>query len=172
MGDLTYNLAEWLRTTQLVELALWIGTTKFNALIVNEFWAIPVIQVVHIIALSMATGSILMVNLKVYNAAGNGVSFEDTRRRFAPWIWYSLLTLLCTGLLMIIAEPVRELINPAFWLKMITLVITSLLILNYLKGLGRNAEGVPASGRGIAIVIVLCWILMIFCGRLIAYTPV
>lgn len=172
MGDLSYNLAEWLRTTQLVELALWIGTTKANAALVSQFWAIPVIQVVHIIALSLATGSILMVHAKVYNAAGKGISFADTQARYSKVIWYCLLTLLASGLLMIVAEPVRELINPVFWLKMIVLVLVVLLIQGYLKGLARNDNGVPASGRGVAVVITVCWILMIFCGRWIAYTAV
>jgi hypothetical protein len=172
MGDLTYNLAEWLRTTQLVELALWIGTTKANAALVSQFWAIPIIQVIHIIALSMATGSILMIHAKVYNMAGTGISFADTQKRYSKVIWYSLLTLALTGLLMIVAEPVRELINPVFWLKMIVVVLTILLIQAYLKGLARNDNGVPASGRGVAILISVCWIIMIFCGRWIAYTPV
>lgn len=172
MGDLTYNLAEWLRTTQLVELALWIGTTKFNAILVNQFWAIPVIQVIHIIALSMATGSILMIHAKVYNLAGTGISFADTQKRYAKVIWYSLLVLVLSGLLMIIAEPVRELINPVFWLKMIVVILTIVLLQAYLKGLARNDTGVPVSGRGVAIVISVFWIVMIFCGRWIAYTPV
>lgn len=172
MGDLLYNFTEWLRTTQLVELALWIGTTKANALLVNSFWAIPIIQVIHIAALSVATGSILMTNLRVYNMAGSGVSFADTHRRYAPWIWYALLTLVVTGFLMIIAEPVRELVNPIFWIKMVAAVFLGFSILAYLKTVAKNDAGVAPSGRALAIFIVVIWILMIFCGRWIAYAPV
>jgi hypothetical protein len=172
MGDLLYNFTEWLRTTQLVELALWIGTTKANAALVSFFWAIPIIQVFHLAALSVATGAILMVSLRVYNFAGTGISFADTYRRYVGWIWWALLTLVVTGLLMIIAEPVRELINPLFWIKMVLAVVLGFSILAYLKTVAKNDAGVAPSGRGMAILVVVIWIAMIFCGRWIAYAPV
>lgn len=172
MGDLLYNFTEWLRTTQLVELALWIGTTQANAWLVNHFWAIPIIQVFHISALSAATGAILMTNLRLFNSAGAGVSFADTHRRYAPWIWWSLVVLVVSGLLMIIAEPVRELVNPIFWIKMVLAVVLGVSIVTYLKTVARNDAGVAPSGKGIAILIVVVWIAMIFCGRWIAYAPV
>lgn len=172
MGDLLYNFTEWLRTTQLVELALWIGTTKANAALVSSFWAIPIIQVFHILGLSMATGAILLTHLKVYNMAGTGISFAETHRRYAPWIRWSIVVLVISGFLMIIAEPVRELVNPIFWIKMVLFVVLGTSILAYLKTVAKNDAGVAPSGKGMAIFIVVIWIAMIFCGRWIAYAPV
>jgi len=62
MGDLLYHFTEYLRTTQLVELALWISDTSISMWIVTHFWAIPIIQCVHIIAIAASFASILMIN--------------------------------------------------------------------------------------------------------------
>src|SRR5690606_10921232 len=52
MGDLLYNFTDWLRETPLTELALWISDTSLCLWIVSNFWVLPVIQVVHILAIA------------------------------------------------------------------------------------------------------------------------
>ena len=58
MGDMLYNFTEWLRSTQLTELSLWIADTGLSNLIVTNFWAIPIIQVFHILSLAAAFGAV------------------------------------------------------------------------------------------------------------------
>ena len=52
MGDLLYNFTEWLRSTQLTELALWISDSGLTLWIVSNFWILPVIQVLSLIHIS------------------------------------------------------------------------------------------------------------------------
>lgn len=174
MGDLLYELAQRLRETWLLDLAMWITETDINQLMVTNFWAIPIVQVFHILAIAVAFGSILMVNARMFGIAGSSRTIAETSRRYIPWMWWALAALLATGLLMLIAEPERNLINPVFWIKMAILAGTILLGIWFHKGvLHRIAEDRDITGAakaGAAFLVVL-WCVMMLCGRWIAYTP-
>ena len=177
-SDLMFAFTEWLRTTPVVELSLWIGNTSLSMWIGTHFWAIPIIQTIHILAIAMAFGSVLMINLRILGVTGKERTMTQTVRRFVPWIWWTLLVLILSGIGMIIGEPVRELVNPFFWVKM-GLVITMVLVSLWFQSTvqrnmatwemthsGRVAVRVAASG------IILLWCTIMFAGRWIAYAPV
>jgi hypothetical protein len=174
MGDLLYNFTDWLRETPLTELALWISDTSLCLWIVTNFWVLPVIQVVHILAIAGSFASVLMINARMFNIAGSS-TMADTSRRYIKVLWWSLGVLLLSGLLMIIAEPVRELINPIFWIKMVLVVAGVLIAIGFHKGVLRHVAGgreITGSDKVIAVLLVVLWCVIIFCGRWIAYAPV
>lgn len=175
MMDLLYQFTEWLRTTPLVEISIWISETSLSAWIGSHFWAIPILQVFHILAIASAFGAILMVNLRIFNLAGTDRTFAETERRYIRWIWWALLVLLISGLGMIIGEPIRELINPIFWIKMV-LVIGAIFVSLAFHGrvMRRLAGGGVVSGgtRAAALSIIVLWCVIMLCGRWIAYAPV
>ena len=174
MGDLLYNFTEWLRTTQLVELALWISDTGLSMWIVTHFWAIPIIQVVHILAISASFASVLMINARMFGIAGSS-SMADTANRYIRVLWWSFLILVISGLGMIIAEPIRELINPIFWIKMGLVVVGVLVATWFHKGVLKHVAGgrdIVASDKATGAFLVLLWCVIMLCGRWIAYAPV
>ena len=174
MGDALYNFTEWLRTTQLVELALWISDTSASMWIVTHFWAIPIIQVIHILAIAASFASILMINARMFNIAGSS-SMADTSRRYIRVLWWSLVVLVLTGIGMIIGEPVRELINPIFWIKMGLVVFGVLITIWFHKGVLKHVAAgrdIVATDKTTAVFLVILWMLIMLCGRWIAYAPV
>lgn len=179
MGDLLFAITEWLRTTQLVELSLWISNTPLSLAIQTHFWAIPTIQTIHIMALAGLFGSALMMNLRILGLSGGGTStMPQALGRYVPWIWWGLLVLLITGFLLMVGEPVRELINPIFWIKMVLVVTAVLANLWFQARVRRNAATWDsASSSRIAIrfaaaAIILLWCAIMVAGRWIAYAPV
>ena len=94
---------------ETLPLSVWIG---------SHFFAIPVLQTLHILAIAAAFGSVLMINFRILKLSGDDRPLEQTASRYVPWIWASLAVLLVSGLALIVGEPVRELINPIFWIKM------------------------------------------------------
>jgi len=175
MMDLLYQFTEWLRTTPLVELSLWISTTGVSNWFGTNFWAIPILQVFHILALGAAFGAVLMINLRIFNIAGTDRTFAETERRYVRWIWWSLVVLLVSGFGMIIGEPVRELINPIFWIKMGLIIVAILVSLGFHGHvLNRLANGgaITAGNRATAVFVIILWCVIMLCGRWIAYAPV
>ena len=175
MGDLLYAFTEWLRTTQMTEFSLWLSDTSWSMWLDTHFWAIPIMQCIHILAISAAFGSILMINLRIYRLAGTDRTMAETERRYTRWIWWSLLVLLLSGIGMTIAEPVRELVNPVFWVKMVGVVLAILASLWFhgrvMRRLAAGGLPGPVIKTG-AVLIIILWCLIMLGGRWIAYAPV
>lgn len=178
MGDLLYAFTEWLRTTQLTELALAISNHPLSLWIGTHFWAIPVFQTLHILAIAAAFGSVLMINLRILGLAGRRNTMTQTARRYLPWVWWALAVLIVTGLAMVVGEPVRELINPVFWVKMGLVAGVILVSLWFQATVRRNMATWETTHDGRVLMragsvgIILLWCAVMFAGRWIAYAPV
>ena len=174
MGELLYNFTEWLRSTQLTELALWISDSSLTLWIVTHFWVLPIIQVVHILAIAGSFASVLMINARMFGIAGSS-SMADTANRYIRVLWWSFLILVISGLGMIIAEPIRELINPIFWIKMVLVVFGVTVVIWFHKGVLRHVAAgrdIVAGDKATGLFLVLLWCVIMLCGRWIAYAPV
>ena len=178
LGDTLFAFTEWLRTTQLPEFSLWLSETKLSVWFQTHFWVIPTGQSIHILSIAALFGSAVMLDLRIFGLAGESRSIDQLSRRYVPWIWWSFLVLLITGIVLTIAEPVRELINPVFWVKMGLLPVAVVLNLWFQSAVRKrsatwdsNSSGHAAIQFG-AVVLILLWCLIMFCGRWIAYAPV
>ena len=174
MGDLLFSFTEWLRTTQVVELALWISDTAASGWIVTHFWAIPIIQCIHILAIAASFASILMINARMLGIAGSS-SIADTANRYIRVLWWALVVLVLSGLGMIIGEPVRELVNPFFWIKMGLVVFGILVSIWFHKGVIKHVTAgrdIVVTDKVTAVFLVILWMMIMYCGRFIAYAPV
>jgi hypothetical protein len=87
----------------------------------------------------------------------------------------ALFVLLATGLLMVIAEPVRELVTFSFWMKMFLVAAGTLIAALFLRALRNNEEHWEKTLvnqraiKAMAIFTFLIWVAVIILGRLIAY---
>lgn len=174
MNDMLFELTEWLRSTPLTELALWISDTRASYWVVTHFWAIPIFQVIHIIAIAASFAAVLMLNLRIFGMAGHA-TLAETAHRYTRVLWWALGLLILSGFLMIIGEPVRELVNPYFWIKMCLIVLGIVVAVLFAKSLSRQAAAGDSVGGGVktvAIFLVILWCMIMWCGRWIAYAPV
>lgn len=153
----------------------WLAATPLSYSIGIAGWIIPTVQIIHILALAILFSSVLIVDLRVMGWAGHGQTLRATLDRFVPWFWAALGVLAFTGLVMIIAEPVRELRSTSFWVKMGVLAIGVSLAIGFLRNVKRDAQRWEEQGAdkgtsrlwGIATLVV--WSAVILLGRFIAY---
>lgn len=173
MGDLLFYFTEWLRNTWLNELALTISESAPTMWIGEHFWAIPIFQVIHILAIAASFASILMINARMLHLAGSS-TLEETTARYLKVIWWALLVLVLSGLLMILGEPIRELVNAVFWVKMGLFVIAILFTTWFHKRVAKRFSGsleASAGAKFAGIVLVILWCMIMTGGRWIAYNP-
>ncbi|HWN84552.1 MAG TPA: DUF6644 family protein [Vicinamibacterales bacterium] len=161
------------------DFALWLATTSPSVFIQeHNAWTIPAIQSVHIVGIALVMGSVLMIDLRILGLAWADQTLRQTTRRFGPWLTGSLWLLLATGLLMVIGEPVRELVTFSFWLKMTLVAIGALVAVLFQRALRRHERQWEdtlvhrSSVKALAIVTFLTWACIIVLGRLIAYDHV
>jgi putative copper export protein len=116
-----------------------------------------------------------MIDLRVLGLAWADQSLQQTARRFGPWLTGALWLLLITGILMVIGEPVRELVTFSFWLKMALVACGALIAVAFQRSLRRDERRWEQtlvqrpSIRAMAILTLLIWVCIIVLGRLIAY---
>jgi hypothetical protein len=153
----------------------WLESTPVSAIIQSVSWIIPAVQTIHILAISVVMGAIVLVDLRLLGLTMRRQPAHEVANKLIPHVWYALIVLLISGALLITGEPGRSLSNPAFLLKMsllaITLIITWALQRSARNGtafwqLAPNQRIVPSV---VAIISLSLWIAIIFSGRWIAY---
>jgi uncharacterized protein DUF6644 len=158
------------------QFAEWLSRTSLSILIqTHNAWVIPTIQSIHIVAIGVVLSSVLMIDLRILGWAGRDQTLRETTNRFGPWLSGALSVLLATGGLMVVGEPVRELLSLSFWLKM-CLVVTGTLIAAVLQITLKSHEHHweqtlvhRRSVKSLAILTLLIWVGIVILGRLIAY---
>jgi len=163
----------------LKQFAEWLSTTLLSVFIQNHnSWAIPTIQSIHIVGIGIVLGSVFMIDLRILGWAGMDQTLRQTADRFGPWLTGSLWLMLATGILMVIGEPVRELITFSFWLKMILVAVGALIAAFFLKAVRKHEQFWEEAAekrraiRWLAVLTFLIWVSIIVLGRLIAYDHV
>jgi hypothetical protein len=170
------RMFSWCQSADMMlnEICHWIDQTALSQWIQIAGWVVPTVQTIHILAIAVVASSALMLDLRLIGVFWANRPIEAVKARFLPLIWWPLLVLLGTGIIMIAAEPARSLKNPAFQLKML-LLIAALIVTRLFQFLHRrntafgDVTGPRAAAVTLAIVSILLWSSIIFAGRWIAY---
>jgi hypothetical protein len=155
--------------------AAWLAKTPpSHAFQLHESWLIPSVQSIHIIGIAIIMGSVFMIVLRILGWAGTDQTLRQTTDRFGPWLIGALCLQLVTGIVMIIAEPVRELVNFSFWTKMVFVAVGTVLSGIFLVALPNHERRLETlvnrrSIKSLAILTFLIFLSIIVLGRLIAY---
>ncbi|HEY7929502.1 MAG TPA: DUF6644 family protein [Steroidobacteraceae bacterium] len=153
-----------------------VAATALSMWLVGHEWTIVVLQSIHIVMLSVVFGCAVVLNLRVLGISASGRPISALVRSLIPWMYGALAVLLITGALQTIAEPMREFVAPAFWAKMTMVLIVFLLTAAFDRAVRRNqqrwdnASLRPRAAALFAVVSLVLWTAIIFCGRFIAYT--
>jgi uncharacterized membrane protein SirB2 len=135
-------------------------------------WIIPAVQTVHILCVAVVMSSMAMLDLRLIGVAGRRLSISQMVSRFVPWVWGALPVLLTSGLILIIGEPSRELLNPYFRAKMAmlaTVIVITLFVQRQNKKETNYWEGRRAAAAGAGLASLLLWVGIVTAGRWIAY---
>jgi len=161
----------------MVELLIELSQSPLSLAMATSPWVVPTMQSIHIMAIAVVFISILVTALRVVGISWRGVSIRQTVDRFAPWAWTALALLVLTGLILIMAEPIRELMAISFWVKMALLVALIVISARFMRTVRTNASLADTEAKGdpgmrrTAILTVAMLVVIIFMGRFIAYDP-
>jgi hypothetical protein len=162
----------------MLEFAQWLAQTQISLAIQSHLWVVPTVQSIHIVAIGVVVGAVFIMNLRILGMAWLDQSMMQTTDRFAPWLWTAMVVLLLTGAIMIVGEPVRELLSLSFWLKMTLIAIGTGFAIAFQASLRRqgprweNTHSNRKSTQALAVLTLAVWCSVIILGRLIAYDHV
>jgi hypothetical protein len=180
IGDTVFEMTEWLRTTPLVDFALWLSAKEICEWVQSHSFMVPLLQIIHILAIAMGFGSVVLFNLRLVGKGGVGLTVPQAAQRYLPWMWWCLLLLLVSGIGMVLGDPVRLLVNPVFWIKIALFLAMLLISIAHLSTVTRkvraSANWDATSGGSIAIRVsayglIILWLCIMAGGRFMAYAP-
>jgi hypothetical protein len=158
-------------------LAEWIASTGPSRWLQSVDGLVPSVQTVHILAIGVLLTCVTMFNARLAGLIGRTESSRQAAESFVPPVWWALLVLAISGLVLVVAEPHRELENQLFLIKMLLVAlsaVTTVLAIRWssdssYEQLSKRARGMLSA---MAMASTTLWLLIIACGRWIAYVDV
>jgi hypothetical protein len=140
------------RAIETTGLSTWIRES-------SSLLAFPGILIAHTLGMAMLVGVAVTTSLRVMGVAP-GVPLLALNR-FMPLAWAGLIMMIASGLLLLVAYPMKALTNPIFYVK---LVVIGFAVFATVR-VGR-----AGATKRLAAVVILLWAATITAGRLLPYT--
>lgn len=153
----------------------WLADTSWSVELHELQYAYSIVELVHVWAMAVFFGSIVMVDLRLLGLTMRKVPVSEVANRMLPWTIGAFVVMVITGTLLFYAIPVRSYQSLFFRGKMLLLVLAGLNVWFfhsrvYPKVAKWDREGdQPRAARVAGAVSLVLWISIIFSGRMIAY---
>jgi hypothetical protein len=160
----------------IVDILNAISETPWGTAIAESTFLFPVIECLHVLAITFVAGTILMVDLRLLGVSARNHAVTKLANEILPWTWGAFVLAATTGGLLFSSNAVKYFENGPFRLKMICMALAALnmLIFHFVteKSVKDWDQGVPTpTGAKIAGALSLFfWGLVIMFGRWIGFT--
>jgi hypothetical protein len=134
----------------------------------TSVWLFPAIEAVHLLALALLGGAILVLDLRLLGLGLTNQPATVVERDTRPWLIGALATMILTGSLLGVPEAVKLYDKQAFWVKMIALAAALFFTFAVKNPLVRRDPGWGAAP--LAIVSLLLWLTVALAGRWIGFS--
>ena len=158
----------------LLDLCQWLYAAPASTALRESDVVFPLIESVHVLAISLIVGTIVTVDLRVGGIILRGEPLTRVTRALLPYTWCGFALMVMTGLPLFAAEAAKLYANPAFRVKLLLLGLAGLNAAFFHRTARRSQHGWDRHGaasiqaRVIAGVSVVLWSGIIVSGRLIA----
>jgi len=151
-----------------------IQDSEFSTAFRESAYVWGIVDGVHVIGLCVFLGMLLFWELRLFNVGVRSASVSETWARLSPWIMVGFVIMTLSGVILFCGEPVRYWASIFFRIKAVALVLAGLNAVAFHYGIGRrlvqwDTQPLPKSAHIVGIASITLWIVIVFCGRLIAY---
>jgi branched-subunit amino acid transport protein len=153
----------------LWQLAQWSEATALGTAIRNSEYAFPMIEFVHLAALAVIGGAVIVVDMRLLGLGLKTVPLPRLAKDAQPYVTASLLVMLVTGIALYTSEATKCYASAAFWIKMISLVLAIVFTYTIRKRTTRAADLQAWAGKTVAVVSLLLWFGVAWGGRWIGF---
>lgn len=150
----------------------WCENSSLGEAIRGSLWLFPAIESIHLLALAVIGGAVLIVDLRLLGIGINRQPVAQLWRDTWPWLLGSLITMLVTGLLLFTSEATKLYYHEAFWVKMSSLLLSMFFTFTVQRKvvLADANRAQPRWGKAAAVVSLLLWTTVGVCGRWIGFS--
>src|SRR5215470_5562787 len=105
----------------LLPIFKWFDGSFLGAWVSDSRWMFPAIEAVHIVALALLFGAILMLNLRLLGIVLKNKPVAQLARELSPWVLCSLIIILVSGFFLFASEAMKAYASVPFQVKMLFL---------------------------------------------------
>src|SRR5262245_61416393 len=152
----------------LLPLFQWFEATTLGTVVRESLWLFPAIEGVHLLALALLGGTVLVVGLRLLGFGLRTEPVPELSRKVQTWMAGALATMILTGIPMFLSESLKCYYSPPFWYKMTLLVLAIVFAVTVRRRVLAGAPG-AVRYRTTALVSLALWFGVGFSGRWIAF---
>jgi hypothetical protein len=164
-----------------VDITGWLKSLEDSGLansLRSSLYFFPFLESVHVMALAVVFGTVVVVDLRVLGLASRQRPFTRMSSELLRMTWGAFAVSVLTGALMFTTNARVYAHNTAFQVKMVLLLCAGLNMAAFhlTAGKARNvahwdtAPAAPGIGRLTAALSIALWVGIIFTGRVIGFT--
>jgi hypothetical protein len=150
----------------------WIAASTLGQAISGSRWAFAVIESVHLLALAMIGGAVLIVDLRLLGFGLRDQPLDRVARDAWPWFAGGWVSMIVTGGLLFVSEPLKLYYSTQFFWKMTCLTLGTIFALTVRRKATLTGEGrlSPAAMKLVGLVSLLLWFAVGASGRWIGFS--
>ncbi len=150
----------------------WVAGSPLSKWISQSTWAFAVIESIHLLALSVIGGAVLVVDIRLLGFGIKTQTLEKTARDAQPWFLGAWAVMIVTGLLLFWSEPQKLYYSTPFAVKMISLVLGTIFALTIRRRVAMAPDGKipPMVMKLVALVSLALWFGVGAGGRWIGFS--
>jgi hypothetical protein len=156
----------------IMNLLLSIQDSLFSTWIRESDWALFSLLIVHTLGMAFLVGTSISMMLRVLGVATQVPL--NLMVRFVPLTTCGLVTVILSGVLLVLGYPAKALTNPVFYFKLVVLAIAFALTRHVMQtaSFDSNDHVQPTLARTkvVAALCFLLWLVGTTAGKFLAYT--
>lgn len=163
MNELIYNIA------------VWVDDTSWSTLLHESYYMYNWVESTHVLTLMLSLGMLFLIDLRMLGLALPNVPASQLAHRLNIPMMLGFGIMVITGVLLVYAVPVRSAQSIWFRIKFVLLIAAAVNAylfhkrMNESVGSWDNDAVAPKRMRRGAILSLVFWIVIVICGRFIAY---
>ena len=96
----------------------WMEGSTLALIFQSAVWYSPLIQVVHLVAVAVFAGSLLVVDLRLLGTGLTSTPVRQVAQDAQPWLVGGLIALAITGTPTMASTAIKQYYSPFWWWKM------------------------------------------------------
>ena len=149
MWEALYPFFDWHTTS-------WLGTT-----ISDSIWLFPFVETIHILAMAIMFGSLLVLNLRLVGIGMKRQSLPMMAKTLMPFVNWGIVIMLLSGYAMFASGALKYYSNDGFKFKMACLVAVLIFQYTFFRSLIKKEDsqrsiGIGAVAAGINFLLWFC----------------
>jgi hypothetical protein len=127
------------------------------ATIAGSSWLAPLVEVIHLLGLTILVGAIVLVSLRLLGLLMTSRPVSEIAGDLWPWTVVGLMMQLASGAVLFASESVRWYWSDAFWVKMTFLLLAILFHFTIYHRVTRRDDLTPLVYRLTGAVALTLW---------------